>query len=60
MQGEAAIYSSNRMNWETPQELFDELDREFHFTLDAASSDDNAKCIHHFTLSSELAASSVK
>ena len=49
MQGEAAIYSSNRMNWETPQELFDELDREFHFTLDAASSDDNAKCIHHFT-----------
>jgi len=41
---------SNRMDWETPQSLFDELDREFHFTLDAASSDVNAKCAKHYTI----------
>jgi len=45
-----AAYMSNRMDWETPQSLFDELDREFHFTLDAASSDANAKCAKHYTI----------
>lgn len=45
-----AAYMSNRMDWETPQSLFDELDREFHFTLDAASSDVNAKCAKHYTI----------
>lgn len=44
-----AAYMSNRMNWETPQELFDQLDAEFHFTLDAASSDANHKCPKYFT-----------
>lgn len=44
-----AAFSSNRMDWETPQELFDSLDAEFHFTLDAASTDSNAKCKHHYT-----------
>lgn len=29
--------------------MFNELDAEFHFTLDAASTDDNAKCAEHFT-----------
>lgn len=37
------------MDWETPQALFEELDREFHFTLDAASNDGNAKCAKHYT-----------
>ena len=40
---------SNRMNWETPQELFDQLDAEFHFTLDAASSATNHKCQKYYT-----------
>lgn len=44
-----AAYMSNRMDWETPQELFDQLDAEFHFTLDAASSDANHKCPKYFT-----------
>ena len=30
--------------WETPQKLFDKLNEEFHFTLDAAASKQNAKC----------------
>ena len=33
----------------TPQALFDQLDAEFHFTLDAAASDNNAKCARYFT-----------
>ena len=32
------MFSSAKDDWETPQALFDELDREFHFTLDAAAS----------------------
>ena len=44
-----AQFSSKKDDWETPQELFDQLDRMFHFSLDAASSDENAKCEKHFT-----------
>lgn len=43
------LFSSDRDDWETPQELFDELDDRYHFTLDAASSDENAKCERHYT-----------
>lgn len=35
--------------WTTPRDLFDELDREFHFTLDVASTDENALCERHYT-----------
>lgn len=45
----AAAMTSNKDDWETPQSLFDQLDEEFHFTLDAASNDQNAKCEHHYT-----------
>ena len=44
-----AAFSSGRMDWETPQDLFDRLDAEYHFTLDPASSDANAKCAKHYT-----------
>ena len=42
-------YSSKTVEWETPQELFDELDREFHFTLDVCANSENAKCAKFFT-----------
>ena len=48
-----ALLSSKKMDWCTPQDFFDRLDAEFHFTLDAASSDKNAKCKKHFTLSDD-------
>jgi len=35
--------------WETPAELFAELDRQFHFTTDVAALPDNAKCARFFT-----------
>lgn len=44
-----ALFSSTTCEWDTPQAFFDELDREFHFTLDPASTDENAKCAKHYT-----------
>lgn len=44
------LMSSNTNEWSTPQELFDELNAEFHFTLDPASTHQNAKCKKHFTM----------
>lgn len=46
---DGAAFSSDRMNWETPERLFRELDEEFGFTLDPCSSDENAKCCKHYT-----------
>ena len=36
-------------NWETPQELFDHLNRIFCFNLDACADEKNHKCDHYFT-----------
>ena len=44
-----ALFSSDKNFWETPQNLFDELNAEFNFTLDAAASDENHKCTRYFT-----------
>ncbi len=43
------MLSSNTPEWGTPQELFDELNREFGFTLDPCATDENAKCQKYFT-----------
>lgn len=43
------MFSSATDEWETPQEFFDTLNAEFHFTLDPCSTDENAKCAKHFT-----------
>ena len=43
------LLTSNTSEWATPQKLFDELNAVYHFTLDAASTDENAKCKYHFT-----------
>lgn len=43
-------YSSATVEWETPQDFFDKLNEEFHFTLDAAASDENHKCDRYFTI----------
>ncbi len=44
-----SLFSSKNMNWCTPQNFFDELDKEFHFVLDAAATDKSAKCRLYFT-----------
>lgn len=43
------FFSSKTMTWCTPMELFEELDREFHFDLDPAASEKSAKCAAYFT-----------
>ena len=35
--------------WSTPQDFYDQLDAEFHFTLDPCCNDENAKCLYRFT-----------
>lgn len=44
------MFSSKSNEWETPQKTFDELNKEFGFTLDVAATDENAKCEKFFTL----------
>lgn len=43
------LLSSKRMDWCTPQDFFDDLNREFHFVLDAAATAKTAKCPMYFT-----------
>lgn len=43
------MFTSSTDLWETPQSLFDELDKEFHFTLDVCATKENAKCERYFT-----------
>ena len=43
------LFSSKEEKWATPQDFFDKLNDEFHFTLDAAASPNNAKCANYFT-----------
>lgn len=35
--------------WSTPQEVFDKLDAEFHFTCDVCALPENAKCARYYT-----------
>lgn len=43
------IFSSKSEMWETPQDFFDSLDDEFHFTLDVCATRENAKCARFYT-----------
>lgn len=43
------MFSSKSGSWETPQRLFDDLNREFHFTLDVCATAQNAKCPRYYS-----------
>ncbi|MEY8428581.1 DNA N-6-adenine-methyltransferase [Lachnospiraceae bacterium 46-15] len=43
------MFSSAKDDWETPQEFFDELDKEFGFNLDPCADESNHKCQVYFT-----------
>jgi site-specific DNA-methyltransferase (adenine-specific) len=43
------ILSSEDMDWETPQDFFDELNKEFNFTLDPCATPKTAKCKKYYT-----------
>lgn len=43
------MFSSKTIECETPQWLFDALNKEFSFTLDVCANEQNAKCARFFT-----------
>lgn len=43
------MFSSKTEMWETPQDFYDKMNDEFHFTLDAAAIQENAKCDRFFS-----------
>ena len=43
-------FSSQSNEWATPQEFFDELNKEFNFTLDPCATKENAKCDKFYTI----------
>ncbi len=45
----ALMFSSKTDKWATPQKLFDELNQEFHFTLDPCADETSYKCQKYFT-----------
>ena len=47
------MFSSKKDDWTTPPDFFKQLDNEFHFTLDAASSEENHLCKNYFTIETD-------
>lgn len=44
------MFSSKTDQWATPQDFFDKLNEEFHFTLDSCADEFNHKCDTYFTV----------
>lgn len=44
-----AFLTSRSSEWTTPQDFFEALDQQFHFTLDPCATPQNAKCKRYFT-----------
>lgn len=42
-------YKSETYEWSTPQDLFDELNKEFNFTTDVCAKPENAKCKNYYS-----------
>lgn len=45
----AACLTSKSNEWPTPQKFFDELNKEFNFTLDPCCTHESAKCQKYYT-----------
>jgi len=45
----AGMMTSKTDLWSTPQDFFDKLDAEFHFTCDVCALPENAKCARYYT-----------
>ncbi len=46
-------YSSKSNEWESPKELFNRLNKEFNFNLDAAATKENCLCLNYFTIGND-------
>lgn len=47
------LFSSDSAEWATPQDFYDKLNAEFHFTLDPCATPENAKCEKFYTKEQE-------
>jgi len=45
----SGMFTSDTSEWATPQDFFDKLNAEFHFTLDPCATPENAKCGKFYT-----------
>lgn len=43
------LHATHAEEWSAPRAVYQPLDAEFHFTLDACATADNAKCPRYFT-----------
>lgn len=43
------LYSSQKVEWETPQPIFDFMNKMYHFTLDVCALPENTKCAAYYT-----------
>lgn len=44
------LMSSNSCEWATPKNFFEQLNKEFNFTLDPCSTKENHKCKKYYTI----------
>ena len=47
------LFTSDTPEWSTPQAFYDELHKEFKFTLDPCATKENAKCAKFFTVAED-------
>ena len=45
----SGMMTSNHNDWATPKNLFDELNKEFNFTLDFCANKENTKCLRFYS-----------
>ena len=48
------LFSSKTDNWSTPQDFYEELDKEFHFTTDVCADKTNHKCDYYFSKENQM------
>ena len=53
MEGREVLFSRKSDEWQTPKDVFDELNAEFHFNLDPCASIENHKCDYYFTVNED-------
>lgn len=46
---DSVLFSSKCEAWDTPQDFYNKLNDEFHFTLDPCAADFSAKCLKYYT-----------
>ena len=46
----SSLFSSRTDLWETPQDFFNKVNKEFNFTLDVCANNENKKCAKYYSI----------